>query len=416
MRILFLSRWFPYPTSNGSKLRIYNLLRGLAAHHEVSLLSFTERDTETPAEPALRAICETIDVVRWKEFAPTSRRARLGFFQAAPRSVLDTYSPEMAGQIRETLAANQIDLVIASQLAMAAYAPAFAGTPAIFEEVELGVFYEQYTRAVSWPRRLRYGLTWFKHRRYLAHLLRNFQACTVVSEQERRLLQQAVPPFDAVHVIPNCIDLGQYTAQSTVQSTAQSAVQPTMRPHDLIFTGSFRYHANYDAVTWFLQEMYPHIQRQVPEVMLKITGDHADLPLPPADNVIRTGFVDDIQSLIAQSAISIVPMRVGGGTRLKVLEAMALGTPVVSTAKGAEGLDVQDNVHLLIADTPAEFARAVVRVLTTPDLRRTLVQNAYRLVQEKYDWSRTLPGFLQLAGQLAGPRTRVEALHTEPVA
>jgi glycosyltransferase involved in cell wall biosynthesis len=137
-------------------------------------------------------------------------------------------------------------------------------------------------------------------------------------------------------------------------------------------------------------------------VQFTITGDHANLPLPPADRVTLTGFVDDVRPLIAAAGVSVVPLRVGGGTRLKILEAMALRTPVVTTSKGAEGLDVQPGEHLLIADTPEAFAAASLRLLQEPGLRQRLADNAYRLVAEKYDWAVTMPRFLELVERVAG--------------
>jgi glycosyltransferase involved in cell wall biosynthesis len=158
---------------------------------------------------------------------------------------------------------------------------------------------------------------------------------------------------------------------------------------------------NYEAMVWFLGEVYPHVQAQVPEVKLTITGAPAQRRLPPAKNVNQTGFVDDVRPLIARAWGSLVPIHSGGGTRLKILEAMALGTPVVATSKGAEGLDVQAGQHLLIGDTPESFAREVVRLLMEPELRWHLVNNAAQLIREKYDWAVVMPRFLDLVEQVA---------------
>src|SRR3989304_6090235 len=144
-------------------------------------------------------------------------------------------------------------------------------------------------------------------------------------------------------------------------------------------------------MVWFLEEVYPLIQAQVPDLSLTITGDHADLPLPPASNVTLTGVVDDIRPLIASSSVSLVPLQAGGGTRLKILEAMALGVPVVSTLKGAEGLEIRSGEHLLIADTPEAFAENVIRVLRDPALRKGITDRARRMVEEKYDWAVVMP-------------------------
>ncbi len=154
-------------------------------------------------------------------------------------------------------------------------------------------------------------------------------------------------------------------------------------------------------MTWFLKEIYPDVLERFPDVNLTITGDHENLPLPYLDNVTLAGFVEDVRPLIARSYMSIAPLRVGGGTRIKILESMALKTPVVSTTKGAEGLDALHGQHLLIADTPADFSEAIYQLLSDPALREQLATNAYRLVNDRYDWTSILPDFLDLVKKVA---------------
>jgi glycosyltransferase involved in cell wall biosynthesis len=389
MRILFVSTWYPYPANNGSKLRVYHLLRGLAQVHDLTLLSFAHEPGDGAASSPLHAFCREVRAVPWHAGEPNKWQAYAGLLSLTPRSLAAGYVPAMAQAIEQTLDGGKFDLVIASQLGAARYANRFRGLPALFEEVELGVIAEQYTQAKSLKQRLRYGLTWLKHRRYLARLLHGYTACTVASEQERRLVAEAIPGYRAVELVPNCVDVAGY-----------AAVRETVEPHSLIFTGSFRYFANHEAMTWFLAHVYPLIQRAVPDVRLIITGDHADLPLPSATNVTLTGLVDDVRPLISRAACSVVPIHTGGGTRLKILEAMALGTPVVTTSKGAEGLGAEPDRQLLIADSPQAFAAAVVRLLTTPELRGRLAAAAHAFVLERYDWGATLPRFLDLVGRL----------------
>lgn len=388
MRLLFLSRWFPYPPSNGSKIRIYNLLRGLAQEHQVTLLSFVDGSDERIDLSELTRLCCEVKTVPLKPFEPNSRRALLGFLSPMPRWAVDTFSEEMKESILQTLSSGDYDAVIASQVDMAVYAAYFHGIPALFEEAEVGSLYEAFAHAPSAWRRFRYGLTWTKHRRFLASLLSNFQACTVVSEREKDLLSAAVPDFQNIHIIPNCVRLEDY-----------AGVEVVKEPHTLIFTGSLSYGPNYDAMFWFLQEIYPLVQAKVPDVRLLITGDHAGRSLPPARNVERTGFVEDIASLVAASSVSLVPIRHGGGTRLKILEAMALQTPVVSTSKGAEGLDIQNNENILLADTKDRFAEAVICLLNDKDRAQCITDNAYDLVRAKYDWRQVIPNFLKLIEQ-----------------
>jgi len=389
MRILFLSRWFPDPPNNGSRLRIYNLLQGLCRHHQVTLISFYNPLEGIPQRANLQSICEDIRLVPWREYQPDSRRSLLGYFSLIPRYFGDTYSDAMRDEIVQAVQNGNFDRVIASQVDMAAYAPYLDRTPALFEEAEVGILYDQFQQAKNPLDRFRFGLTWAKHRGYMLRLLNLFRACTVVSEQEGRLIKEAILPTLKVSVIPNCVDLTHYAGNWTPS-----------RPNSLIFSGSFSFNPNYEGMLWFINEVYPHIIGQIPDTQLTITGDQAGRQLPVSPGVTHKGYVGDVRPFIAGSMCSIAPILQGGGTRLKILEAMALGTPVVATSKGAEGLDVQNGVHLLVADQPIEFGKAVVRLFREPELRVHLAENALRLVKNRYDWKGIMPGFLELVQNL----------------
>ena len=389
MRILFLSRWFPYPVNNGSKLRIYNLLRGLSQYHDVTLLSFADQPGADPEAPEIREICSKVRVIPWKEFSPNTLRARLAVLSFQPRSIVDTFSSEMAQTITEFLNEQLYDLVIASQLQMAAYYPYFQDAPAIFEELEIGFFHDR-AFSVEGTMRLRQALTWFKLRRYLSRLLDAYQACTVASAQERQLVAENFPGYTKpIEVIPNCLDIEEY-----------KNVTAERKPNTLIFTGPFTYRANYDAMIWFVGEVFPLILKEVPDTHLIITGDHGNLPLPASKNITLTGYVDDIKILIASSSVSVAPLLSGGGTRLKILEAMALGTPVVATPKGAEGLDVISGEHLILANSPAEYADCVIKLLNDENLRLQFAEKAQMLVQDKYNWGRALSDYSRLINNI----------------
>jgi glycosyltransferase involved in cell wall biosynthesis len=392
MNILFLSGWYPYPPDNGSKLRIYSLLRGLTQQHDVNLVTFSDQPLVNPS-PELKALCTDVHIVPRRTYNPNSAHALLGFLSPTPRVIVDTYEPLMVRRILQELRTREYHLVIASEWRTAAYWKAFSGMPALLDDPEFGAFESKIAQASSFLPRLRHRLPLLKLRFYLRRLLPHFEACAVVSEAEGALLHRLVPGYNSIEVIPNCVNLADYRD-----------VRATPEPDSLIFTGSFRYFANHDAMVWFLRKVYPLIQAQVPGVHLTITGDHANLPLPPADNVTLTGYVDDVRPLIASSWVSLAPIHLGGGTRLKILEAMALRTPVVATSKGAESLDVQRDEHLLIADTPEAFAEAVIRLLKEPGLCQRLTDNAYQLVCEKYDWLVVMPRFLNLVECVGGKR------------
>jgi glycosyltransferase involved in cell wall biosynthesis len=274
---------------------------------------------------------------------------------------------------------------------MASYYPAFGGLPAIFEEVELGLYMDPSLYQGNWIRGFRHRLTWLKLKWYFLRLLGSFAMCTVVSEQERRIFANAFPAhLQKLHILQNCLNMDEY-----------QVIHQAPEQHQIIFTGSFRYHPNYSAMLWFLEKVYPLILEKKPQTQLIITGDSSNLPLPDHKNVFLAGYVEDIKPLIAASRLSITPLWSGGGTRLKILESMALGTPVVSTSKGAEGLRVRHQENVLIADEPGRFAEAVLDLLCDDELRNRLSSNARQLVKDQYNWATRLPEFLNMVEKVA---------------
>jgi len=393
MRILFLSGWFPEPPDNGIKRRIHNQLRLLGRRHRVTLVSFSDGEPTLAQRQRLTTFCAEVHAVPVKAFDPHRWSARLASLGWRPRSLVDTFSPAMAEVIRDLVSAGGYDVVVTSEIPLSNYARYFDGIPALLDTVELGILYDQFARASTAWARWRYWLTWEKWRLYLRHVLGAFRVCTVVSQRERELLELAAPGGPTIEVVPNCLDLAEYDLATG-----------SREPNSLIFTGAFSYAVNYEAMSWFVRDIYPLIQANVPEVSLTITGDPAGRALPATRNLRLAGHVADIRPLVAASEVSLAPLRTGAGSRVKILEAMALGTPVVSTSKGAEGLDVRPGEHLLIADEPRMYAEEVVRLLGDRVLRDRLARNARRLVEERYDWARVGPRFEEMVFRVAAAR------------
>jgi sugar transferase (PEP-CTERM/EpsH1 system associated) len=392
MRILLLSTWFPYPPDNGSRIRAYNLLKHVAARHAVHLVSFT-RDHEADGRGEIRAMCASVETVPWIEFVPTRWRALLGYFSVAPRSVVDTYSRTMDRHVKCRLLENSFGIVVALQSPAARYVPPRLTVPALLDEIEIGVLRDAAVRETRWLAYIRAQLRYAKLKRYLGNLLGRFRVCTVVSQPEAQWLREAVPHYDSVYVVPNGVDTDHYRPSDNAP-----------QPDTLIYSGALTYSANYDAVAYFLGDIMPRIQAEVPEVQFRVTGSTRGVALerlPRRPGVVFTGYVEDIRPVVAGSWALVVPLRVGGGTRLKILEAMALGTPVISTTKGAEGLDVRHEENILIADSPHDFAAQTVRLLRDPALRRRLAENGRRLVEQKYSWAEIGRQFCHLVEQVA---------------
>lgn len=248
-------------------------------------------------------------------------------------------------------------------------------------------------------RKARAWVSWQKTRRYEARLFPRFDFVTMVSEQDRDVYLANRPGFrDRLAVVPNGVDCAH---------NVPGLAQP--QPAALVYNGALTYSANYDAMRWFLAEVYPHVRQAVPDVSLTITGSTQGVALTglALDDTVRlTGFVPDVRLPVAGAAVCVVPIRQGGGTRLKILEAMALGTPVVATTKGAEGLNVQPGEHLVIAEDPIDFAAQAVRLLRDESERQRLAANARRLVETTYDWTQIGGRFVSLVEEAARQRKR----------
>lgn len=393
MRILFLSRWYPYPADNGSKIRIYNLLKHLSVRHEISLLSFAPELVDDERKKEMLKFCKQVEIATYRPFNPTRVKALLGYFSLKPRSVVDTFNTEMQQHIEHLRQERTYDLVIASEIDMAPYAAMIDSVPRIFEDIELTPLYERYIRQPNPIWKVRNGFTWIKTARYTNQLLQNFDGVTVVSRQEKHRVEQVSPGYSPIQVVPNCVDVEQYNGDFG-----------SPEPDTLVFSGSLTYKANFDAVDYFVHDIFPLVKKECPQVKFIITGRLDGVPLdrlPKNDGVVFTGFLLDVRPRVARSWVNVVPLRIGGGTRLKILESLALGTPVVSTGKGAEGLDLIPGRDLLIADSPVEFAASILRLLQDASLREELSRAGRKTVIENYDWGITAPDFCGFVEEVA---------------
>jgi glycosyltransferase involved in cell wall biosynthesis len=288
----------------------------------------------------------------------------------------------MDALVRQALRRNRFDLILASEIGpgtgASQYVRGVDSIPRVVEDLELSMIWNKVEAQRTVLGRFRHQLTWWKLRRYAGDLLSGVDGCTVASEDEEKMILKVVPDYRPLTVVPNGMDVEGWRGDFG-----------PVEPGTLVFPGALTYEANFDAMVFFLTEVFPGLKARQPSVRLYITGriDEVTMDrLPVREGVLFTGYLEDVRPRIARSQVCVVPMTVGGGTRLKILEAMALGTPVVSTSRGAEGLDVTPGENILVSDEPEAFADAVLRVMSDVDLRARLSKNGRRLVEEKYDW------------------------------
>lgn len=395
MRILFLSTWYPYPPDNGSKLRAAYLLKALASKHEVALIAFDFGSSGSTSEAKSNSDLAYVERVPVDPFAAARNAGLLTRF--ALRPAMTGSVPAMRDAVRRRLQQGATEVVIASTFVCIPYAlESSSPIVRILEEHNSLTrwIWDRYAQQTSPLPRLRRWLSWQKTRRFEARLFSQFDLVTAVSAQDAYAMTTMLPGyFGPVEVVPNGVDC-EHNHPGLHERI----------PNTMVYNGALTYSANYDAMQYFLSSVFPLIRQSVPGASLTITGSTAGIDfsnLALDDAVHLSGRVPDARAPVARAAVCVVPLRDGSGTRLKILEAMALGTPVVATSKGAEGLEIADGTHFLLADTPEDFARATVRLMGDSELRAALAANARRLVEEKHDWQQIGARFTQLIEQAA---------------
>ena len=401
MRILFLTPQFPYPPHKGTTLRNYNLIAGLASRHEIDLLSFV--DSPAAASP-LDQLCRRIATVIIPR-RPNWRRALDTAFSPWPDMGLRLWSGEFQRQFAAWLNDGAYDVIQVEGLELARYT--LTGTPTFARQVDreggraLIVFddhnaeyllqkrmAEAEIAARGWNAGAVYSsIQWRKLRRFERRVCRQSEVVVCVSEADAIALQRLDPQV-AAHVIPNGVDTDVYQREKVTPLD--------LPPHSLVFTGTMDFRPNVDAMLWFAHEVLPLIRSRMPDVRVYIVGQHPHSRLDAlrADPAITiTGAVEDTRPYITAASVYIVPLRTGGGTRLKLLEAMSLHAPIVSTTLGAEGFAVTDGEQLLLADAPADFARSIVELIEDSTRAQSLGDRGRSFAMQYYDWRSIVPKF-----------------------
>lgn len=383
MRILIITAALPYPPISGNPLRVYNLLRRMTEEYEVWLVTFVRGSAAAESLSHLQEFCHGVEAVEYQQLGALVRP--FDFFRylltGKPPDLRLYYSEELVSKIQHLVSKIDFDIVEIVDSYMAMYLQALpqemrSKTILTFIDVVFSKYDRIYQLEPKRARKLRLWLHSRIMRRWEPRYAESFDHCITVSETDRRLLVTINPRLQ-IDVVPNGVDTHAY------QPLPCDDIVPT-----LVFVGNMNYRPNIDGVLWFCHELLPYIRRKVPEVEMWIVGidPQPEVKQLNGDSVHVTGRVDDVRPYYGKSTVCVVPLRAGGGTRLKILEAMALGRPVVSTSIGCEGLNVIDGEHILIADTPKQFTEKTVRLLKNEGLRNRIATKARQLVVDHYDW------------------------------
>jgi glycosyltransferase involved in cell wall biosynthesis len=396
MNILVVTHDAPSLTT-GFRSRNAYLLQALCEPHQVTLLIVTD-DPEGEARE-LESLGARLHAAH---FAPAPRAAYKRALQVVSialgqPSITLRYSPPSVGRaIRALLASEPFDVALFEGVSVANHRLP-PGPCIVIDEhnLEYELLARSAAQAVTTPRRLHYTVEAAALKRVELELLARADLVSVTSERERLVLREVIPGANVV-VIPNGVDCRAF-APDRQRREIEGRV---------IFTGSMDYHPNEQAAHYFADAIWPRVRAEVTDPTWYLVGAH-----PPASfkrlaaipGVIVTGAVPETQPYLAEAAVAVAPLLVGGGTRLKILEALAMGKAVVTTSLGCEGLDVVPSEHLLVADEPGAFAEAVTRLLRDPDQRARLGAAGRELVERAYGWSKSGSALVQAVERLVEP-------------
>jgi sugar transferase (PEP-CTERM/EpsH1 system associated) len=371
----------PYPPTWGFVTRVYQFVRLLAERHSVTLLSFAD-DSERAHVERLRTVCAAVHTVPRPVSKDTKRLTQLASMFSTVSYQWRSHQSEQLQRTLDTLTREQTFDVIqieSSQLGCFTYDPRAA---LVVDEhnIEYELLYRTYQTERSLLRRLYNFVEYRKFQREETNTWRQSAGVVTTSVREADMIRTIVPERP-VTCVPNAVDVQYF-----------SPVSEPADPDAVVLTGLMKYRPNVDAAVYFVNDVLPQILAVRPKLVFYIVGGD-----PPEEvrrlagpNVVVTGTVPDVRPYVYKSAVFVVPLRMGGGTRLKVLEGLSMKKAMVSTSLGCEGIDVVDGKHLLIADTPDAFARAVLRVLDNPSLGESLATAGRDLVDRRYRWERVV--------------------------
>lgn len=399
MRILWLKTELLHPVDKGGKIRTYEMLRQLRREHEVTYLTLAFPDDAPDAAERAAEYCQRLVTAPHRLRPKTGMRFYgdlLGNLVSPLPLPLSRYrSAAMRHAITHELTKTSYDLIVCDFLTPSVNMNFKYPCPTLLFEhnVEAMIWQRHAEQQANPAKQLYLREQWRKMHRYERRACHMFDSVVAVSREDADHIQQQYG-VAKVYDVPTGVDVEYFSPQPA-----------SVVPHSLVFVGSMDWLPNEDAVIYFAEEILPRIGAQLPCVTLKVVGRK---PTPRVQELARkhlqitvTGRVDDVRPHVAGAAACIVPLRIGGGTRLKIFEAMAMGKPVISTAIGAEGLPVRDGVELLIADSPDAFAQATIRVLRNNALQQQMGRDARAAVCARFGWESATSAFVRVCESVA---------------
>jgi glycosyltransferase involved in cell wall biosynthesis len=395
VRILWVKAGKLLPVDTGGKIRSYNLLRQLSTQHELVLLSYYGGLPDPDYDSEIRACLPNAVPMHTGIPDASVWHYATRMLSRAPYAVTKFSAPRVSRAVAERLADGRFDVAVCDFLSASLNFPRTSATPTVLfqHNVESVLWRRQAAHERNAAKRLAFAIEALKMARYERAAVRRFAHVIAVSDRDREVMSTMVDA-SRITVVPTGVDVQQYQPAASCRAT-----QPLV-----MFLGSMDWEANADAVEYFCSEIWPAIRTAVPSARFRIVGRNPGprVRLLASDSVEVTGTVSSVIDHLKETAVFAVPLRIGGGTRLKIFEAMAAGRAVVSTSIGAEGLDVRDGRDILLADSAPAFADAVVRLLGDEERRRQM-EVAAADTAARHDWPAIAEAFAAVLGRVVRP-------------
>jgi len=395
MKILFLSQRFLFPMDTGGKIRTGKILEQLNTSFDITIISNIESQKDDIYINRMNTLCSSFIGVPWKEIKKYTLRFYiklfLNLFSRYPVSFLNDYSKDISTEISKELKNNKYDLIICDFLQSTLNLNKISGYPKILFEhnIESVITQRHFNMASNLFLRLFWWLQWKKMSINERKKCEEYDGVIVVSEADKKILEKQFRISNNIYSIPTGVDIKFFNFK-----------EQSIKKYDLIFTGSMDWLPNEDAIIFFSKEIFPEIYKKIPGIHLLVVGRNPSSRLQKILNdypqIKATGWVPDVRPYMAKSTLYIAPIRIGGGTRLKIYEAMAMGKVVVTTSVGAEGLPVEKEKHLIIADDPEKFACGVIRLLENEEEREKIGARAKDFVQKNFGWDKVATKFAEI--------------------
>ncbi len=381
MKVLWISPKLPYPPESGDKLRQYNLMRKLSSSVDINLIAFTLNIDEPTRSPEMLEVCRKVRTFFFRELNNIERIASI-LTSTRPYYVSRYQDAVVTSYLQDQIRNFRPDVIQIEHTYLAEYfrrLPSKLKMPSILTKhnIDADLALQSYKLADTPVKRAFWWLEWKKMSFYEPRVDNLFSTVVVMSEVDKAQILDRKKPPSSVCVVENGVD------------TERLKPLPAVRKPVLLFVGALDYLPNQDAAIYICNEILPVIRNSFPDTRVLIVGRKPSQEILnlACGSVEVWGDVPSVEPFYERASLAIVPLRAGSGSRLKILEAMALGKPVISTSKGAEGLQIEPGKDFMVAEDTAGFAESVSKLLSNPELYDEISANARKTVEEKYDWS-----------------------------